>query len=326
MGRRAVRIRGGRRPARLIDAIDLSPTQLALPLGGVLFGTLLLAGCRQSLVPAPTSTAIPVAQPTATLTAEPSPFPEPTLQPSTEFAYAVVWVPADSPLQVRQPAGITSMAVGSLAADQRGIAITGRSTRLGSSTWVEILLPQGGAGWINGWNLTEDVSPNQFCEDPRVPDLINRFILAIQKRDGGQLAELVSPRRGLIVRHDWWNPEVIFEADEVALLFQDPVARVWGVNRDSEQAISGPFREAILPRMDNVFSVAPQQACNQLVVGTTAQPAEWPSEYFNLNYLSYHRPAPTPGNALNWRTWALGIEFVEGRPYLAVLVQYRGEI
>lgn len=294
-----------------------------------LLGVLLLVGCRQSLVPAPTLTGPGTAEathtpsPTATEALE---TPQPTLETSTEFAYAVVWTPADSPLQARQPAGITSMAVGSLAADQRGIALTGRSTQLGSSTWLEILLPQGGAGWVNGWNLTEDVAPGPFCDDPRVPDLINRFIVAVHGRDGAQLAQLVSPRRGLIVRHDWWNPEVVFEPAEVSLIFQDPVARVWGVNRDSEQVISGAFREVILPRMEDVFSVAPEQSCNQLVVGTSAQAAQWPSEYTNLNYLSYHRPAPAPGNALNWRSWALGIEYVDGQPFLAVAVQYRGEI
>lgn len=286
----------------------------------------LLGSCRQSLVPAPTATTAATVEPSSTSAIEPTATLQPTPQTSTEFAYAVLGAAADTPLQARQPAGITSMAVGTLAADQRGIAITGRSTKLGSSMWVEILLPQGGSGWVNAWNLTEDVSPSGFCEDPRVPDLINRFIIAIQQRDGTQLSQLVSPRRGLVVRHDWWNPELIFEPTETAFLFQDPVARIWGVNRDSQQPISGPFRDVILPRLDDVFSVAPEQACNQLGVGTTALEAEWPAEYTNLNYFSYFRPAPTPGNALNWRTWALGIEFVDGQPYLAFLVQYRGEI
>jgi hypothetical protein len=52
----------------------------------------------------------------------------------------------------------------------------------------------------------------------------------------------------------------------------------------------------------------------------------WPSEYSNMNYISFHRAAPEPGSQLNWRTWALGIEYLDGQPYLALLVQYRGEI
>lgn len=287
---------------------------------------LLLASCRQSLVPLPTQPLPPSPEPTATEFVDPSPLPQPTIPTSAEFAYAVMGVTSEGPLQVRQPAGITSMAVGSLAADQRGILVTGRSTLLGSSTWVEISLPLGGTGWVNAWNLTEDVAPELFCADARVPDLVNRFILAVQDRDGSQLAQLISPRRGLFIRHDWWNPEVIFDAESIGSIFQDPTERAWGVNRDSELAISGPFREVILPSLDDVFSVAPEMGCNQLELGTTSQPAEWPTEYTNLNYLSFYRPAPIPGNARNWRTWALGIEFAEGQPYLAYLIQYRGEI
>lgn len=294
----------------------------------LLIGALLVGGCRQSLVPVPTVSPAATLQPTSTEPEPPPPTesPQPTAQTSPEFAYSVVWVTGDETLQARQPAGITSMAVASLAADQRGIAVTGRATQLGSSNWVEIFLPEGGTGWVNAWNLTQDVSAKAFCEDGRVPDLVNRFILAVQQRDGGQLAQLVSPKRGLVIRHDWWNPEVVYEPSQVQGIFQDPGERIWGINRDSQQPIEGPFREVILPKLDDVFSVGPEVNCNQLVVGTTAQTANWPSEFTNLNYYSFYRAAPTPGNALNWRTWALGIEFVDGQPYLSLLVQYRGEI
>lgn len=289
--------------------------------------SLWLVACRQSMVPLPTATRESATlAPTAGATAEATATPQPTSVTSTEYIYAVVWVPSDDPLPVRQPAGISSMAVDQLAADQRGLGVTGKLTRLGSSTWVEIFRPQGSTGWVNGWNLTEDVAPGAFCADPRVADLANRFILAVQSRNGVQLAQLASPKRGLIVRHDWWNPEVQFDLATISTLFQDPAALNWGVNRDSEQAITGSFREVILPSLDDVFSVAPEMQCNSLGVGNTAQEAEWPSEFTNLNFLSFHRPAPQPGNALNWRTWALGIEYVEGRPYLAIAIQYRGEI
>jgi hypothetical protein len=297
-----------------------APWRFALLLSGVLS----LTACRQSLVPLPT----PSQEIVATLkpTGESSPVPQPTIQTSPEYSYAVVWVPSESPLQVRQPAGITSMEVDSLASDQRGIALTGKMTQLGSSTWVEIFRPQGSSGWVNGWNLTEDVDAETFCSDPRVPDLANRFILALQDRNGVQLAQMASPKRGLIIRHDWWNPEVQFDIATVSAIFQNPANLIWGVNRDSEQPIDGSFRDVILPSLEDVFSIAPEMQCNGLGVGSTAQEAIWPSEFTNLNYLSFHRPAPQPGNALNWRTWALGIEYVAGQPYIAIAIQYRGEI
>ncbi|MCZ6531181.1 MAG: hypothetical protein O6949_12775 [Chloroflexi bacterium] len=285
--------------------------------------SLALSACRQSVVPVPTPTSLPVEQ------SEPLPTNVPVIEPQPTLAqvpYAVAWIREDEPLTVRQPAGITSMAVASLASDQRGLTVTGKTTQMGSSTWVEINLPAGGKGWINGWNLTEDVPSSSFCEDARISDLANQFIVAVSERDGGTLARLVSPKRGLTIRHDWWNPEVNFSLSSVSGLFLDPAPMKWGVNRDSELEIDGTFRAVILPQLEDVFSIAPELNCNKLGAGSTAQDAIWPSEYSNMNYLSFYRAAPVPGSQLNWRTWVLGIEYLDGQPYIALLVQYRGEI
>ena len=284
--------------------------------------SLLAGACRPSLVELATPTGGPPEPPT-TEPAAATAVPLATIQASPEFAYAVVW--AQGNLEVRQPAGISSMAVASLPADQRGLGVSGAITLLGSSTWVEIFLPEGGSGWVNGWNLTEDVPAQDFCADPRPVDLANRFILALQNKDGVQLAQLASPKRGLIFRYDWWNPEVVFELGELTRFFDDPKVLNWGVNRDSGLAIEGSFGQVVLPQLEDVFTVAPAFSCNSLPAGNTAQEVVWPPEYENLNYIAFHRAAPA-ASSLNWRTWALGIEYVNGQPYLAVLVQYRGEI
>ena len=285
-----------------------------------------LSACRPAVIPVSTPTSPPEQFTASAPTSEPEPEVQPTAASSGPTPYAVAWVHDDDPLAVRQPAGITSMAVANLASDQRGLTVTGNSTVMGSSTWVEINLPGGGKGWINGWNLTEDVPGSLFCDDARVQDLVNQFIVAIQERDGDKLSSLISPKRGLIIRHDWWNPEVNIGFLSVPRLFLDPAQAAWGVNRDSEQSIDGTFREVILPQLDDVFLVGPELNCNALGAGSTAQDAIWPSEYSNMNYVSFYRAAPEPGSQLNWRTWALGIEYLDGEPYVALLVQYRGEI
>lgn len=278
--------------------------------------------CRSSLVEfgIPPESRPGTLTPTAAATIEGLP---PSIGPSVGFSYAVVWV--EEGLAVRQPAGITSSEVASLPADQRGIGVTGQSTLLGSSNWLEIFLPEGGTGWVNGYNLTEDVAPEAFCQDPRLFDLANRFILALESKSGEQLAQLASPKRGLIIRHDWWNPEVVTELGSLSHLFQEAAELDWGINRDSGLSITGSFSAVILPQLLDVFSAAPAFDCNRLATGSTAEEVAWPSEYTNLNFISFHRPAPSP-NSLNWRTWALGIEYVDGSLYLAALVQYRGEI
>ncbi|GMR09648.1 MAG: hypothetical protein BMS9Abin28_0468 [Anaerolineae bacterium] len=292
----------------------------------VLLLSLAMSACRQSVVPVPTPTSPEGEESEPPPTDVPVTEAQPTSIIMAQVKYAVAWVHEDEPLTVRQPAGITSMAVASLASDQRGLTATGKTTQMGSSTWVEIDLPAGGKGWINGWNLTEDVPGSSFCEDARISDLANRFIVAVRERDGGTLADLISPKRGLTIRHDWWNPEVNFGFSSVSGLFLDPTPTTWGVNRDSELTIDGTFREVILPQLEDVFSIAPELNCNKLGAGSTAQDAIWPSEYSNMNYISFYRAAPEPGSQLNWRTWALGIEYLEGQPYIALLVQYRGEI
>ena len=283
---------------------------------------LALAGCRSSLVEFGLQPTARVETPTRAAEV-PSDAETPPSEAASGLRYAVVWV--EQALAVRQPAGITSSEVASLPADQRGIGVTGQSTLLGSSTWLEIFLPEGGSGWVNGYNLTEDVPAEAFCQDPRPVDLANRFILALQSESGVGLAQLASPKRGLIIRHDWWNPEVINEPGSLSHLFQDAAEQDWGINRDSGLSITGTFRDVILPQLMDVFSAAASFSCNRIATGNTGEEVSWPAEYTNLNFISFHRAPPSP-SSLNWRTWALGIEYVDGYPYLAVLVQYRGEI
>ena len=289
---------------------------------------LLLAGCTRTSVPFPEQQTQTAQRPAPTPEASPPPTPRPIfdIRPFVEPVYSVVWVPKGESLVVRQPAGISSVGIDSLAADQGGIHLTGKTTLLGSSQWLEIYLPDGGMGWVNGWNLTEQVEGEDFCKDLRVLDLLARLTQALTAADGGRLAELVSPRRGLIVRHNAWNPEVLFELPAVQSLFDEPIVQDWGIFRDSQVPIAGTFTEIIVPKLDLVLNAAPEVSCNLMGVGDSAQAPQWPPEYTNLNFYSFYRRAPDPGNRLNWHTWAVGIEYVGGEPYIAVLVHFQGEI
>ena len=277
---------------------------------------------------------IATTEPATATTAPPAP-PAPTRSPTPQVVvipgaaghtYEVVWIQQGETLIVRQPAGISSVGIDALPLDGRDIRLTGKTTMLGSSQWVEIHRSDGGTGWVNGWNLTEEFVNGDFCSDTRVLDLLTNLVQAIAQSDGDALTELASPRRGLIIRHDWWNPEVRFRHIEVGTIFTDVEPRDWGIIRDSELQIIGTFDEIILPKWLNVLDAAPEVECNVLNLGTTAQPAEWPAEYSNLNFYSFYRKAPEPGNQFNWRTWGIGIEYVGGEPYVVVLIQFEGEI
>ncbi len=246
--------------------------------------------------------------------------------PGGPIRFSLFGVPPGGALQVRQPAGISGTVVAELPADLSDLQLTGETTPLGSSTWVEIELATPGTGWINQWNLTEDIEPEAFCQDPRVPALLDTFFAAMRDRSGEALAQTVSPRRGLVLRHDWWNVELVVPLAEVLDLMQRVEPMAWGVQRGSGAPIVGPFRERMLPELDVILAAAPQQACNELLFSDSSIPPEWPGEYARLNFVSFHQPAPDPGPRFNWRTWGVGVEYVDGVPYVAVLIRYQGDL
>lgn len=242
------------------------------------------------------------------------------------YPLAVVWVPEGKPLEIYQSAGITGPVIDTLAYNAVGLELTGSSTQLGSSLWVEIQRPAGGNGWINAWNLTEFVAPETFCADLLVETLLAEFQDAIAKEDGQRLAQLSNPRRGLVFRYAPRETDLALSLMEVSLLFTSAAEYDWGVDRESGQSARGSFRDVVLPALVDVLGATPGVTCNSLQTGQTEQPAEWPTDLTNLNFKGFFRPAPDAGNKYDWRAWALGIEFVEGRPYITILVHYRGEI
>ncbi len=289
---------------------------------------LAVAACTRTLVPVTAIVNPTISATTAppTIIVEPGPTLRPTEPISAGLAYAVTWVPGGETLAVRQPAGTSGSMIDELSSDQRGIQLTGNSTPLGSSLWVEILRSGGGSGWVNSWNLTEAVSASDFCADPRVEELIERVRTAVEERDGAALAELINPRRGLVIRLDWWNPDVVIPYTAVTNLLTSPTIVEWGIEQESGKPVEGTFREMILPGLDDVLEAESTIACDSLNAGRTARSVQWPDEFTNINFYSFFRPPNVPGNELSWRAWALGIEYVGGEPFLSLLVQYRAEI
>ena len=292
-----------------------------LLLVGALPAACLLGACTRALVPL----GMPAAPQAATAIAESTLAASGTI-PEGDVSFSVFGVPPDGHLMVREPAGISGTVVAELPADLRRIGLTGQATPLGTSTWVEITVPSGTTGWINLWNLTEDIDPQVFCQDPRVPALVDTFFAALRDRSGESLAQTISPRRGLVLRHDWWNAEIVIPLAEIPDLMQRVDKIAWGVQRGSGAPIVGSFRDRLLPELDALLAGEAQQACSQLLAADTGIPAEWPGEYARMNFLSLHQPAPDPGPRFNWRSWAVGVEYVDGVPYVAVLIRYQGDL
>jgi hypothetical protein len=284
----------------------------------ILLSLVLVQACTRSSIPAPDRVEPPIL--------EEADQDLPPVLPSAAREYAVVWVPEREQLVVRTPAGIAGSAVGQLAYDEIGIQLTGNASRLGSSTWVEVELSQVSSGWVNRWNLTELVRSDDFCQDTRIVPLLERAVQAIQVRDGDALAAVLHPQRGLVIRHDWWNPDVVFSIEATRRIFSDRQDYAWGEMSGGGFPQVGSFRDLILPALDEVLLGAPQVRCDELLTGLTTREMLWPPEFHNLRFYAFYRPAAQDGNQYHWRTWTLGIEYVDGEPYLALLVQFRGDI
>ena len=279
--------------------------------------------CTRSAVPYPG--AVLPSTLTAAAVVTRAPRPPYSGQLASEIPYAVIGIHQDDLLTVRPVAGVEGAASGTLGFDQRDIAVTGQQTALGSSIWVEVVRNDGGTGWVNIQNLTEEAAASAFCADPRVLQVLDAVTKAVASRDGKALSALTSPRRGLRIRMDWRGPEVAYTPDEVRTLMQAPTAVDWGPN-PSGAKVEGSFKQVVLPLLDQVLGPQSVLTCDVLGTGSVLREVRWPSEYANLNYYSFYRPAEGGGSEFSWITWAVGVEYVQGQPYLAALVLIRAGI
>jgi len=289
---------------------------------------------------APTATPVVVASPTLAPTRVPATAtpaePTATATPIATFApigggddgeteYRVAFVTAGDVLNVRRQPSPDAAIVTRLRPDATGIAVIGGGqTAVGGSVWLPIETAEGD-GWVNSAFLTEAVDRQTFCADAAVSELLDRFEEAIAERDGELLSQLVHPERGLRLRLNWWNEEIIVRGDDLAGLFRSTTAHDWGIEDGSGDPIRGSFRDVALPRLERDLLGAGEWACDEGRFGPTAGSTVLPEGYEAVRYFSAHRPAPSNAE-FDWGTWLIGVERWEGQYFVSFLVHYRWEI
>jgi len=277
---------------------------------------------QETVLPSP----VPVVQPTDTV-APPTQTPA---EPKLAGLYAVIRLGEGDLLNVRAGPGTGNDVLDTLGPERRDLQPTGNVEEADGVTWVEIQRDSEATGWVSREFLTEQVVPQAFCDDERVGKLLDDFAQAVKNQDGEALARLVSPVQGLTMQHNWWNPAVKLDSPEaIKNLFFSTTDFDWGTADGSGLPLVGPFKEVILPKLQDVINADYTRHCNILESGTsaggTAGLLTWPAEYANLNTMALFRAAAA-GDEMNWRTWVVGIDYVGGTPYLSVLVQYGWEI
>jgi hypothetical protein len=274
--------------------------------------------------------------PSSTITTNPIPTDSPTAQltPTPGIIFvpnaAVVFISDGDTLGIQSKPGQGQTVVGNLSPHAENITLSKAYEWLGKNElWVEIQTSDGIHGWVNADYLTEQMSSEAFCMDGRVKELMSHFISTVKERDSSKLVDLISPLHGLEIRHEWWNPGVrIRTTDKIENLFTSTEKYDWGIQDGSGKVITGSFQEIILPLLEDVLNNN-SSYCNTLeqgiASGGTTGYIQWPFEYANINYMALYRPA-AQGDDLNWRTWAIGIEFIGEKAYIVTLVQYHWEI
>jgi hypothetical protein len=228
-------------------------------------------------------------------------------------------------LNIRSGAGVNNAVVGTLEPTATGILRTGRTNTAGGDLWVEIQNPGGGTGWVNSNFLTEEVNPSAFCSDARVTTLVQNLASAVKAGNDDMLAALVHSRHGLEARLWRYGTVANYTPEEASWVFESKYEVNWGPAPGSGVETVGTFSEELLPKLQEVFNANYTTHCNDPLDLATFSLVPWPPEYANINFYTVYKPGTEQYGGLDWRAWTVGVEYVEGRPYLFSLIHYQWE-
>ena len=228
---------------------------------------------------------------------------------------AVINVAPNDVLNIRLDAGSNQTVIGTFPSNAVNVMRTGPTANADGATWVEVQNPSGGLGWVNSFYLTEFVTHDAFCADPRVPALIEQLKGSINQSNGDLLSGIVSPVHGVDVRLWAYASPINFNQATARTVFGDTNAYNWG-SGPSGQPDVGAFSQVIQPKLQEVLNAPNMETnCDNL---TNVFPLSTPWPYTNIHYYNLYKPATD--QQLDFRTWLIGVEYINGQPYLHSMV------
>ena len=165
-------------------------------------------------------------------------------------------------------------------------------------------------------------NPSTICTDAQATALIESFKTAVLNADGALLSSLVSPSRGMDVARFRDGTVITYMQQHAKFLFETTFPVDWGTAPGSGSAVRGPFHEIIVPELGKVFNQSYTLHCNELRSGGASYTLEWP---YQGEYYAVHFPGTQANGNLDWYTWAVGIEYVSGKPYIYALIPFSWE-
>ena len=238
---------------------------------------------------------------------------------------AVILVKENEPLNIRSGAGVGNPVIEKLSATARGVQRTGRAQAMGGGIWAEVGTSTGGTGWVNTHYLTEEVSASTFCADSQVQGLLKDFQAALENKNGDLFASLVSPKHGLDLRYYRYGTLANYTPEEAAWVFNSTYAVDWGDEPGSGFEKKGTFNEIPLPMLLEVFSANYTLFCNDVGSASAFALEPWPYEYTNIHFYNVFKPGTDQYGGLDWRSWLVGVEYVDGRPFLFSMILFQWE-
>jgi hypothetical protein len=163
---------------------------------------------------------------------------------------------------------------------------------------------------------TEALSHDAFCADPRVPLLIAQLKAGANQSNGSLISTLVSPTHGLDMRLWAYAEPVNFNVAGVSNIFSDITVYNWG-GGPSGIPDTGTFKDVIQPKLLEVLNAPNMETyCDSL---DKVYPLATPWPYPKIRYYNLYKPG-TPGTELDFRTWLIGFEYINGQPFLHSMV------
>ena len=158
-----------------------------------------------------------------------------------------------------------------------------------------------------------------ICTDPQAATLLASFKTAILTSDGALLSSLVSPTHGMDVRYFRNGKVVNYDQEHARFLFETTYQANWGIAPGSGADVVGPFHEILVPDLLKVFGQIYTLKCNNIQAGGAAYNIFWP---YKGTYYSAFFAGTQANGGLDWRTWVIGIEYANGKPFIYAIMQF----
>ena len=198
---------------------------------------------------------------------------------------------------------------------------TGPTATADGAEWVEVQSPNGGTGWVNSFYLTEYVTPEAFCADPRISMLIEQLKGSMNQSNGDMLSAITSPVHGVNI-HLWKNAAPInFTQATARNVFTSAEAYNWGGGPSGQPDI-GTFVQIIQPKMMDTLNAPNRETYCDDLSGVLSFFDPWP--YHTVRFYNLRKPSTLP-ELLDFRTWLIGIEYINNQPYLYAMISFVSE-